>query len=213
MVPAVLIERFNAKWERDAATGCWLWTASTHSKGYGQIKWPKQRWQIPAHRLSFLIHKGEIPDGLQVCHTCDNPRCVNPEHLFAGTSGDNHADMVSKDRHLKGERSPRAKLDDGTVREILQALQDGKSQRTIASMYGVGQMTISRIKRGERWAHLNPEPAPSEPVVKKPLSEKELREVKKMIAAGLAGVLIAKAFGISPNTVSRIKRGRRWVSI
>ena len=148
------VDRFNLKWQIDKASGCWNWTAALAGKGYGQMKLPKQRKQGYAHRLSYMIHKGEIPNGKYVCHTCDNPKCVNPDHLFLGTSKDNQQDMKSKGRHLYGERNTEHKLTEDAVRKIKQLVSDGISQSKIADMFGIQQMTVSRIKRGQRWSHV-----------------------------------------------------------
>jgi len=148
-----LIERFNSTNVKDVS-GCWLWTASVAGRGYGQIKLPGQRKQIYAHRLSYLIHKGEDPGNKQVCHTCDNPRCVNPEHLFIGTSQDNHDDMKNKERHTFGEKSGTAKLEENDVVQIKGMLKLGITQVKIAKMFGVSQIQISRINTGRQWQHI-----------------------------------------------------------
>jgi hypothetical protein len=84
---------------------CWIWTSTKNRKGYGTIKWgPKDK---KAHRVSYLIHKGDIPDGKIIMHSCDNPSCVNPDHLKIGTDQENISDCVSKDRNCKGENHPR----------------------------------------------------------------------------------------------------------
>lgn len=154
MITKALIERFEAKYLIDAATGCWLWTASTAGKGYGQIKIPGTRRQIYAHQLSYLYHKGEIPDGMMVCHSCDTPRCVNPEHLFLGSSKDNLQDMKTKDRHLRGERNTEAKLTEADVLQMYKLHAAGWSTYRLAAKFGIGQMTAWRIVNGQRWVHL-----------------------------------------------------------
>ena len=152
MLDPVLVDRFNAKWER-ADNGCWLWTASTAGRGYGQLKIPGERKQIYAHRLSWLINRGPVPEGRMVLHRCDTPRCVNPEHLFLGVAKDNQQDMKAKRRHLYGERNGNAKLTGEKVLRIRrQHALGGVTQRELAKLYDVAPMTISRIIRGERWA-------------------------------------------------------------
>ena len=146
------VNRFNAKWHEEG--DCWIWTGATSAKGYGEIKIPKTRRQIPAHRLSYVIHRGQIPEGKCVLHRCDTPGCVNPAHLFIGTKLDNSLDMVSKMRHCYGERQGSHKLTEKEVLDIHRLLKLGVKQTEIAAMFGIQQMQVSRIKRGERWKHI-----------------------------------------------------------
>lgn len=146
------VTRFEAK--LDKSGDCWLWTASLAGKGYGQMKLPKQRKQEYAHRLAYMIYKGAIPDGIQVCHKCDNPRCCNPEHIFLGTSSDNHLDMKEKNRHLYGEKNSQAKLSDTKISQIKKCIDSGMSQSIIAKAFGIHQTTVSKINRGCRWQHI-----------------------------------------------------------
>ena len=97
-----VLSRFNAKWTPDPGTGCWLWTASLTGPGYGQFG-VKGRVEL-AHRVSYELHVGAIPDGLCVLHRCDVRHCVNPNHLFLGTHSDNSRDCVSKGRHGNGNK-------------------------------------------------------------------------------------------------------------
>ena len=149
-----LVERFHEKWEVDKKSRCWCWTASAAGKGYGQIKIPGTRRQIYAHRLSYMIHYGEIPEGMYVCHVCDNPLCVKPTHLFLGTCEDNLQDMKRKDRHLCGAKNKRAKLTEEQVRHMHILNIQGVSQGKIASVYPVAQQTVCKILRGESWEHV-----------------------------------------------------------
>lgn len=98
--PRPLLERFNEKYEIVPFSGCWLWTGSTMGKmGYGAItEGQGSQVSVGAHRVSWKLHKGEIPIGLYVLHRCDVPACVNPNHLFLGTAKDNAQDAVAKNR-------------------------------------------------------------------------------------------------------------------
>lgn len=135
-------------------TGCWLWLEGLNGRsGYGKIS-SGGVW-VYAHRFSYLVYRGPIAAGLFVCHRCDNPGCVNPDHLFLGTQKENMADRDRKGRNgahgLYGEKSHTAKLNDEKVRAIL---ADRRSQTAIAKDYGVTQSQISRIKNGHVWEHV-----------------------------------------------------------
>lgn len=147
-----LAERFNSKWIKDPETGCHLWTAGI-VKGYGQIK--KNGKNVKAHRVSYELNKGDIPDGMCVCHTCDNPSCVNPDHLFIGTHADNMVDKVKKGRAYTGDQSGAnngaSKLTEDIVRSIRN--MDGAC-RSVAAAFNISPMNVSLIKRRLTWAHV-----------------------------------------------------------
>ena len=140
---------------------CWLWIGAPDRKGYGVVQVPGRGLQR-AHRIAWELVNGPILDGLFVCHDCpegDNPRCVNPSHLWLGTNDQNMADMAAKGRanggHLQGERNGFARLTDATVRAIRERYAAGGiSQQALADEYGVVQTTISRAIRGDRWTHV-----------------------------------------------------------
>lgn len=146
--------RFWSKVRKASGDDCWLWTASAAGKGYGQIKVPGTRRQEYAHRLSYRIHFGDIPDGMMVCHKCDTPLCVRPDHLFLGDAAVNLGDMAAKDRHLYGERNTEHRLVEAEVNRIFDLADLGWTQGRIAKEVGTGQMNVCRILRGERWRHV-----------------------------------------------------------
>jgi hypothetical protein len=136
-----------------AETGCWNWPISKN-KRYGQISVGKK--MRLAHRVSYELHCGPITDGLHVCHRCDNPACINPEHLFLGTQAENMADRNAKGRQarLRGAVNGRAKLSEADVLAIRAGLAEGVSQRKLAARHGVHPKQISRIRSGGGWSHL-----------------------------------------------------------
>ena len=148
-----VVERFHEKWSV-AENGCWEWTGAVAGRGYGEMKIPGTRKQVYAHRLSYMIHHGEIPEGMFVCHACDNVKCVKPSHLFLGTNSDNHLDMKSKGRHLNGAKNVQSKLTDEKVRQMHSLSRQGLSQGKIAASFGVTQGTVWKILHGERWQHI-----------------------------------------------------------
>lgn len=151
--------RFFSHVEPVPEAGCWLWAASWHPGGYGQMNL-RGRPEL-CHRLSWEMHKGPIPSGLLVCHRCDTPACVNPDHLFLGTNTDNMADMLAKGRHRsrteRGEKSARAKITDATAAAIFRA---NGSRQSIADRFGVNRMTVSHIKLGKQWNTVTGLPKP-----------------------------------------------------
>jgi len=151
--PKPLIKRFLDKVEVDEESGCWEWCGGK-ACGYGQLKVAGK--MLKAHRVAYELFVGKIPDGLFVCHSCDNPGCVNPTHLFLGTHQDNMNDMSRKGRgtKAKGEKHGMAKLTESQVREIRQ-LYGKYNQRKLAEMFGVDQATISYIINNKLWTHVS----------------------------------------------------------
>lgn len=148
--PAVLEERFWSRTAKGEPDACWLFTGSPNDGGYFQIS----RSRMMAHRFSYELHHGPIPDGAFVCHSCDNPACVNPAHLFIGTAAENSADMARKGRAAKGEQNGSAKLTAEQVREIRAAWAAGETQTSIAKRYSVRQTMVSQIVLHQAWKHL-----------------------------------------------------------
>lgn len=145
------IERFWFKVNRKNDDDCWEWKAAT-IKGYGQIK-IKTKNRL-AHRIAWELTNGIIPEGLCVCHHCDNPACVNPKHLFLGTIDDNNKDKMIKGRAtgLKAEKSPNAKLSWNKVREIRNKFLLGSfTMRELSREYGIAFTTLRDVLNNKTW--------------------------------------------------------------
>lgn len=149
--PVPIEQRFSTKFIIDES-GCWNWQSSIDGAGYGMIATQKGV-HLKAHRFSWTLSRGEIPESLFVLHRCDNRRCVNPDHLFLGTHQDNMDDMVSKGRlpPHNGEKNGASKL---TEEKVLAIRSDPRSQSKIAVDYGVTQTAISKIKLRKLWSYL-----------------------------------------------------------
>jgi hypothetical protein len=152
-----VVARFWAK--VDITPGCWEWTAF-RKNNYGRIILPtgRKRGQVVyAHRLSWELRNGPIPDGLFVCHKCDNPPCVNPDHLFLGSNDDNMADMHAKGRGVQpcGAEHGRALFTDEQVREIRARRASGEIARTIAQDFACSVATIRDLAKRRTWRHVS----------------------------------------------------------
>lgn len=138
-----------ARSEPITETGCWIWTGQQHQKdGYGMWKCAGE-WL--AHRVSYIVANGAIPDGLCVCHTCDVRECVNPDHLWAGTNDENMADMKNKGRAVCGERHHSAKLTADNVRDIRDS---DMRPSTAAKKYGISHTAAQRVIDKVTWRHI-----------------------------------------------------------
>lgn len=137
---------------------CHLYIGSTFVSGYGRVKIGGQTYR--AHRVSYELHKGPIPNGMFVCHHCDVPSCINPDHLFLGTPRDNMMDMIRKGRNgklitEKGEDHHNAKLKNADIPVIRELHKSGMTQVAIGKIYGVSNKVIHKIVSGEKWKSIN----------------------------------------------------------
>lgn len=161
-----LEERFWAKVQKSEA--CWVWrgTIDARTGGYGRFRPDGHGRQVRAHRVSWELANGPIPEGMHVLHRCDNPPCVRPDHLFLGTNRDNIADRVAKGRGRgftfrpdarskpRGSQNGMAKLLESDIPHIRAAAAAGESQRAIARRYGVDPGTVWGIVRRRTWRHV-----------------------------------------------------------
>ena len=148
-------ERFWSKVEKHGPGQCWPWIAGTNTWGYGNFK--VRGKTKTASRIAWELANGQIPDGMCVLHTCDNPPCCNPDHLSLGTHQDNIADRDAKGRQMRGTRMWKSRLEEQDVLVIRKAKPSGISKwgctKELADRFGVSVSTINRIWRAETWKH------------------------------------------------------------
>lgn len=160
MISKVYIERFWSRFKKNHETGCFEWTYSKNKKGYGQfmIGPKKAQRRFYVHRLSWVLTFGDIPEGLFVCHRCDNTSCGNPEHLFLGTAKNNTDDMMKKGRHryIKVNPLTYSKLNYEKAKEIRQTkhLFSIKEQ---SKKFGVSESTIKQVRSRRTWNDMDKE--------------------------------------------------------
>lgn len=154
-----MLDEFMKRVEFEPNTGCWLWSNAPGAGGYGTVRYDGRDQK--AHRVSWALHRGYMPPrDIKVCHRCDTPPCVNPDHLWLGTQADNVADMMAKGRHRAvgcvGSENPMSALTEDDVWAIRGLIrQTNIPQAKIGKMFGVSQMTISRISTYATWPHVH----------------------------------------------------------
>jgi hypothetical protein len=191
---------------------CWIWIGAKDRDGYGIFKGDCNGVTYnKAHRFSYVLHNGEV-GRLSVLHRCDNPPCVNPDHLFAGTTADNMRDKIQKGRAraARGEEAGPSKL---TEDDVLAILNDPRPYASIAADHGVASSTIASLKNRRAWRHL------STPIAKGShrgvhrrgasnlLTEQDVREIR---SSSESGAHLAGRYGVSQQTICDIRKRRSW---
>lgn len=146
-------ERFWRYVQKGGEDECWPWVGYCDKDGYGNIKIEGKT--VRAHRLSYALHKGPIPDDAKVCHSCDNPPCCNPKHLWLGTTLQNEADKISKGRQALGEAHGKSILTAPKVRRLRKRYATLRSYRKVAAEFGIDHSTVAQIVKRRTWAHLD----------------------------------------------------------
>lgn len=153
----ILIKNENKFWKKVIRNDkCWSWNGSLGKFGYGKFRTLINNIgiEIKAHRASYFYYHKIFPFNLCVLHKCDNPICVNPDHLFLGTRKDNNLDKVKKNRQAKGERTNKNKLKEKDIIDIKNMIRNGMSHREIAKIKNVGKTIIGDIHHNRIWKHI-----------------------------------------------------------
>lgn len=218
-MPRSQVEQLQVRIDTESDAPCWRWIGSFKDNGYGRLG------DDYAHRLSFRLHVGLIPDGRNVCHTCDNRWCVNPLHLFIGTQADNMDDMRAKGRGHYGAKRSSTGITDADVEEMRRLYwSEVVSQAKIARRYGLTQPHVLKIVRGLRWTHV---PMPPADVMAKREAVKHaghlngrskltpaiVLDIRTRWARGERAREIGQQYGITPSCVEHVARGRSWTHV
>jgi hypothetical protein len=155
--PVYQFNRMKRHFEKNVVKsehGCWLWMGAQRGNGYGQTS--LNRKPLPASRASWLIHYGEIPEGMFVCHSCDVRACVSPAHLWLGTPKDNTQDMIKKGRKIspQGEDAPHTKIKTRDVINIKSMIKQGIPVKEISNKLSISHSIIYGIRNGRTWKHV-----------------------------------------------------------
>jgi hypothetical protein len=150
-------ERIWSRIDKKGPYDCWVWISGIGKNGYGYIKTRigprkegKNKYES-AHRLVYTEVNGPIPEGMLICHKCNNRKCCNPSHLYAGTNQDNMNDKVRSGHSTFGSKNPKARLKESDIVQIRQLRSEGKTLKSIAEQFNVHLATIGYICQGKRW--------------------------------------------------------------
>lgn len=193
---------------------CWIWLGGRDVDGYGVFRGAVGDVVFKrAHRFSYAYHTGDLTPGMHVLHSCDNPCCVNPAHLSAGTNADNMRDKAQKGRSRvrKGQDAPQAILTD---EQVLAIRRDPRPHTELAVEFGVTAQTIRDVKNLRSWMHLDAEVIKSvrignrgEKSYAAKITAEDVREIR---SSNLTGRELAQRYGVSPQSITDIRKFRSW---
>lgn len=207
------MDKYTSKKSKDL---CWEWRGTLNDQGYAKLNiGGRKGLYARASRISYYLTYGAFDEELFICHTCDNPACVNPNHLFLGTPKDNNDDKYNKGREvdppiLNGEDHGNHKL---TQKEVLEIYDSTLDMKSLALLYRVTTTTIHRILTGKTWKHLNLIPKQFERFIPEPkryLSDDNVRFIRN---SNLSNLELAKMFNYDPSGISKIKKYKSYKHI
>lgn len=197
------------------AQGCFNWLGSKNLKGYGTLSF--NGTNVKAYRMSYTVFRREIPNGLSVCHHCDNRACINPSHLFLGTQKDNMADAARKRRMSHGSKLSRTGLTEVQAINLVEDYKSGLSTRRLSVKYGVSTQLARNIIKKSTWKYLDTEPVKMRskkmfgsdvPTAK--LNEDMVREIRAARESGESLAGIASRFNITESNVCYVCKRKTW---
>jgi len=195
--------------------GCQLYTGQFSHNGYGKYSYKKngKLFCVRTHRVSWISKNGNIPEGMHVCHKCDVPNCVNPDHLFVGTHSDNMKDRQDKKRCAFGERHHMSKVKSDAVVLMRKMRESGMTCEAIAEKIGVTKWMVSKCTSGKTWSSVNSVHAPSHHCGTIKISDNDVLEIRSEKYSHMNAMQISKIFGVSRRHVSDILNNKTRLNV
>jgi len=221
--PEYLINRFWSKiniietWY-EKPNECWEWKLDCDNDGYGKFFNSILGRPTGAHRFSYELFYGQIPNGLVICHECDNPPCINPIHLSAKTQQQNINDAINKNRNVKGSKVGNSKLTEQDIEDIINLKYN--SRKTIVKTFGISQIEIDYIFNRQVWAHITNKYTDNELINARnfinsctKLSVEQVIDIKQRLKNNETQLSIAQLYNVSKGIIGDISRGKNYKHI